>query len=182
MNAIYYDANYSLLACILLGLLLSIVLVKWLVFLLSKSVVPSGRKSATVSILGRVFLLVEISAEHRLDYLKRCMTLDATDSFQFMRDNLTVSSELIALHMQRWYLPRRYTAFCIRQLTDAAIAELFRECVAISGLPFSIVKNDEADSQLQRSDLSVESEHNSDDEWDWVDDEDEKKNRPAVRQ
>ena len=145
----------------------------------AKSVVPAGYVSCLVEILGLRFTLVEIPAQDRLDYLKRCMKLNASDGFEFMRDDLIVSTDLIALHLRRWYLPRWVVAFRLRRLSAAAIAELFRSCVTLSNLPFSIVKDDDVNDGLQRSDPFIES---SDDEWDWVDDEYEKKNRPAVHQ
>ena len=123
-----------------------------------------------VNVLGLSFTLIEIPAQDRLDYLKRCMKLSASDGFEFMRDDLIVSTDLIALHLRRWYLPRWVVAFRLRRLSAAVIAELFLSCVTLSNLPFSIVK-DEDSAELDLND-----------EWDWVDDENEKKNRPAVRQ
>lgn len=149
-----------------------------LVKTIKKSVVPAGYKFLTVDILGRVFTLVEISALQRLEYLKRCMKLNASDGFEFMRDDLIVSTELIALHMRRWYLPRWVVAFRLRRLSAATIAELFRSCVTLSNLPFSITSDDD----LQRSDPSLVLDDDPDNEWDYVDDEGEKKKRPVVRQ
>lgn len=145
---------------------------------LHKAGVPAGYKFLTVDILGRIFTLVEISALQRLEYLKRCMKLNASDGFEFMRDDLVVSTDLIALHLRRWYLPRWVIAYRLRQLSAGTIAELFRSCVTLSNLPFSITSDDEP----QRSDPSLEPVDDLDNEWDYVDDEGEKKKRPAVHQ
>ena len=159
-------------------LFLVVVLAVLLVKIIKTSAVPEGYKFLTVEILGRVFTLVEISALQRLEYLKRCMKLNASDGFEFMRDDLVVSTDLIALHLRRWYLPRWVIAYRLRRLSAGAIAELFRSCVTLSNLPFSITSDDE----LQRSDPSLESVDDPDNEWDYVDDEGEKKKRPAVHQ
>lgn len=148
--------------------------------LFAKTGVPAGYRFAVVNVLGLSFTLVEIPAQQRLDFLKRCMKLNASDGFEFMRDDLLVSTELIALHLRRWYLPRWVVAFRLRRLTAATIAELFRSCVELSNLPFSIVRD--VDDDLQRSDPSLESADDPDNEWDYVDDEDEKKKRPVVPQ
>lgn len=172
----YNEIDYSLIACVLLGLLLLALMFKLAAATLAKTAVPAGYKFISLSILGRPFLLVEISAEKRLQFLKRCMQQnDSTGFVEFMRNDLTVSAELIALHMRRWYLPRWFITFRIRQLSAATIAELFRESVELSGLPFSIVKDEPEPAAV--SDDSA-----GDDEWDWVDGEDEKKKRPVVRQ
>lgn len=147
-----------------------------------KTIVPAGYRSAVVNVLGLSFTLVEIPAQQRLDYLKRCMKLNASDGFEFMRDDLIVSSELIALHLRRWYLPRWFVAFRLRRLTAATIAKLFQSCVELSNLPFSIVKDDGVADDLQRSDPSLESSDDPDNEWDYVDEEDEKKKRPVALQ
>jgi hypothetical protein len=176
----YNEVDYSLIACVLLGLLLLAVVLKTLSVTIAKSAIPAGYRSAVVNVLGLSFTLVEIPAQQRLDYLKRCVKLSASDGFEFMRDDLIVSTELIALHLRRWYVPRGVIAFRLRRLTAATIAELFRSCVTLSNLPFSIVKDDDVDDGLQRSDPSLES--SDDDEWDWVDGEDEKKKRPVALQ
>lgn len=146
-------------------------LIYFVINVIAKSAVPEGYKFLTVEILGRVFTLVEISALQRLEYLKRCMKLNASDGFEFMRDDLIVSTDLIALHLRRWYLPRWFVVFRLRRLSAATIAELFRSCVTLSNLPFSIVKDE-----------PIASTDDLDDEWDWIGDEDEKKKRPVVRQ
>lgn len=167
--------TYALVACLLLGLLVFAWLLKALRVTLEKSAVPSGFNFASVSILGRSFLLIEITALQRMQYLQRCTKLSALDGFELMGNDLKISTDLIALHLRRWYLPRGFIAFRIRQLSAATLAELFRQCVQLSGLPFSIVKDDESDDSLQHRDSQP-------DDWDYVDDEDEKKSRPAVRQ
>jgi hypothetical protein len=177
----YNEVDYSLIACVLLGLLLLAVVLKTLSVTIAKSAIPAGYRSAVVNVLGLSFTLVEIPAQQRLDYLKRCMKLSASDGFEFMRDDLIVSTELIALHLRRWYMPRGVIAFRLRRLTAATIAELFRSCVTLSNLPFSIVKDDETaepDNLIAAADPAGD----PDDEWDWVDGENEKKKRPVALQ
>jgi hypothetical protein len=137
----------------------------------SRTAIRAGFKSDTVSILGRRFLLIEITALQRLEYLKRCGAMSAKDGFELMRDDLRVSTDLIALHLRRWYLPRGFIAFRIQQLSAPMIAELFRHCVTLSGIPFSIEPTADADDDIE-TDI--------DDDWDYVDEE--KKSRPVVRQ
>ena len=147
--------------------------------IIKKTAVPSGYRFLVVDVLGRVFTLVEISALQRLEYLKRCMKLNASDGFEFMRDDLIVSTELIALHLRRWYLPSWFISYQLRRLSAAAIAELFRNCVELSNLPFSISKDDD---QERAATAEPDTESDPDNEWDYVDDDGEKKQRPVVRQ
>lgn len=170
----YNEVDYSLVASVFLGLLLLGLVFKVLAATIVKTAIPLGYESVTLSILGRSFLLVEISAEKRLQFLKRCLQLNASNGFEFWQNDLTVSAELIALHMQRWYLPRRFVAFQVRQLSAATIAELFRQSVDLSGLPFSITKNPEPDEEP--------ADDQADDGWDYVDGDDEKKPQPPARQ
>ena len=180
MNSDAFIILISVAIAVVLTVLAGGVLTNVLSKIVAKAVVPAGYRSVVVNVLGLSFTLVEIPAQQRLDYLKRCMKLNASDGFEFMRDDLIVSSELIALHLRRWYLPRWFVAFRLRRLTAATIAKLFQNCVELSNLPFSIVKDDGDD--LQRSDPSLESSDDSDNEWDYVDEEDEKKKRPVALQ
>lgn len=173
----YNEIDYSLIACVLLGLLLLALMFKVAAAAIVKTAVPAGYESVTLTILGRSFLLVEISAEKRLQFLKRCLQLNASNGFEFWQNDLTVSAELIALHMRRWYLPRRFVAFQVRQLSAATVAELFQQSVELSGLPFSITKNSELGEIPDV--LPADS---VDDDWDYVDDNDEKKPQPPARQ
>lgn len=172
MNAIFYETSVVLLMLITAIALFSVYcVIAFLPVVLSRTAIPAGFKSERVSVLGRHFLLVEITALHRLNYLKRCGSLNAQDGFEMMRDDLQVSTDLIALHLRRWYLPRWFIAFTIRQLSAATIAELFRHCVALSGIPFSIEPAEPVDS--------VEGSDALDDDWDYIDEE--KKQHPAAR-
>jgi hypothetical protein len=170
----YTEVDYSLIASVLLGLLLSALVFKALTAAIVKTAIPLGYESVKLSILGRSFLLVEISAEKRLQFLKRCLQLNASNGFEFWQNDLTVSAELIGLHMRRWYLPRRFVAFQVRQLSAATIAELFRQSVALSGLPFSITENSMPENEPAGD--------QDDDGWDYVDGDDEKKPQAPAHQ
>jgi hypothetical protein len=145
----------------------------------SRTAIRTGFKSDTVSILGRRFLLIEITALQRLEYLKRCGAMSAKDGFELMRDDLRVSTDLIALHLRRWYLPRGFIAFRIQQLSAPTIAELFRHCVTLSGIPFSI-ESLASDNEAVTGDEPAADDDVDVDDWDYVDQE--KKSRPVVRQ
>ncbi len=127
-------------------------------------------KTDTISILGRPFKLVELTAQQRVEYMKRCAGIGSSDGYELIRDDLSISADLIAMHLRHSWWPSSWVLFWVKRLSVETIAQLFKRCVTLSNIPFNIVEEDQTDS--------IEAANDSDD-WDYI--EEEKKPNPAVR-
>lgn len=128
-------------------------------------------KTETISLLGRKFNLVELNAQQRVEYMRRCAGIASTDGYQLIRDDLNISADLIAMHLRRSLWPSSWVLFWVKRLSVETIAHLFKRCVTLSNIPFNIVEEPET--------ISLEAANDNDD-WDYL--EDEKKSSPVVRQ
>jgi len=133
----------------------------------------SDFKSECVNISGRSFELVELTAQQRVEYMRRCAGLNSSDGYELIRDDLAVSADLIALHLRRLIYPNKWVLFWVKRLSIETIAELFKRCVTLSNIPFDIKEQDETFETLTEADQG-------EDDWDYLDSE--KKSSPAVRQ
>lgn len=128
------------------------------------------------SIKGRYYELTEIPVGVRLKYLERCSKFGPSDGFELMRKDLEISSDLIALHLGRWFIPHRYLMWQMSRLPSKTIAILFRQCVKLSNIPFDIqpIDHDETGSNdevsEQKPDESADVEPAEDDDFDYPDD------------
>lgn len=106
-----------------------------------------GFKTDSFVVADRMFEFSEISASARLDYFKRCAKFSVNDGFELMRKDLLISADLIALHQRRWFIPHWFLMWQVKRMSADAIAELFRHCVAVSNIPFTIQSVDETESE-----------------------------------
>lgn len=155
-----------------LGLVVSLLLVAAVVFI---HPITIGFKVERLNIQERGFKLVEISAAQRLAYLSRCGSFDVNSGFELMRRDLNISSDLIALHQRRWFLPHWFLMWQIQRLPGETIYTLFKHCVRLSNIPFDIEPKE--DAAVEKTEEQTE-EQADDDDWDYIDEE--KKNRPAA--
>lgn len=134
-----------------------------------------GFKTEKFRIQKRWFTLLEISAAQRLAYLSRCGNFDINNGFELMRRDLSISSDLIALHQRRWYLPHWYLMWQIQRLPGETIYTLFKHCVKLSNIPFDIEDKAEETAEDKAEEAAEEE---AEDDWDYIDEE--KKRHPAV--
>ncbi|MEY8247306.1 MAG: hypothetical protein RPT11_02895 [Bermanella sp.] len=125
-----------------------------------------GFKSAVVTVQGRRFQLLELSALQRVDYLQRCAKINSNDGYQLIRDDLAISADLIALHQRSRVFPRwlahRWRVQAIKRLPVETIATLFKRCVALSNIPFDI-------QEEPATDVTDATPATDDDDWDYLD-------------
>lgn len=129
--------------------------------------------------LGWKTILVQLTAQQRNDFLRRCVGLDSADQLAMLVKDLQVVVDLGSLHLRRWYLPMWFVRWRLRRLPGDLLARLFAECVALSNLPFDI-KPVEPEPEPDLS--AIDREIAGDDDWDFIEQEPEKKSSPAVRQ
>jgi len=140
-----------------------------------------GFKVESFLVAGCTFELAELSAAMRLSYFKRCAKFSVRDGFELMRKDLLVSADLIALHQRRWFIPHWFLMWQVKRMSADAIAELFRHCVVMSNIPFTIQPVDETEGETVAATVtetaeSEQSETETDD-FDYPDDG--KKTSPA---
>lgn len=124
----------------------------------------SGFKSQRVEVQGAAFNLIELSAQQRIDYLRRASTYDAHDGFELINNNLAITSDLIALHLRSRLLPQWWLRRKVRNLPDSVLVELFSACVELSNIPFSIRPVESgADSEASADELADSSSDPEDD-------------------
>lgn len=172
MNALLSTTS-AFIAGATLGLFVALLFVALAVFIRPVTI---GFKTEKFNIQNRGFRLVEISAKQRLAYLARCGDFDVNSGFELMRRDLSISSDLIALHQRRWFLPHWFLMWQIQRLPGETIYALFKHCVKLSNIPFDIEQKDEEKTEEKTVDNNSQKE--IDDDWDYIDEE--KKNRPAV--
>ena len=127
-----------------------------------------GFKRAQVNLSGRQFNLLELTALQRVEYMKRCSMYSSTNGYELMRNDLLISTDLIALHLRTGYTPMILIRWRVRRLSIDTIAELFAKCVELSNIPFDIKPDESAENTAP------------DDDWDYIDEE--KKTRAAAPQ
>lgn len=163
------------------GIIITIVLMAMVVFIRPSRL---GFKTERKQVSDRWFYLLQLSAQQRVDYLKRCGEFEVESGFQLMRRDLEISADLIALHLRRWFIPHRFLMFQIKRLPDETIYQLFHFCVRFSNIPFDIKEREDLDETKQET-VSVDSKADKteiplEDDWDYL--EEEKKPRPAAPQ
>lgn len=160
-----------------LGLFVALLFVTLAVFIRPVTI---GFKTEKFNIQNRGFRLVEISAKQRLAYLARCGNFDVNSGFELMRRDLSISSDLIALHQRRWFLPHWFLMWQVQRLSAETIYALFKRCVTLSNIPFDIAEtvSETATETVETVETVDESSAVVDDDWDYIDTE--KKNHPAA--
>ncbi len=124
----------------------------------------SGFKSQRVEVQGAAFNLIELSAQQRIDYLRRASTYNANNGFELIDNNLAITSDLIALHLRRRFLPQWLVRRKVRNLPDSVLVELFSVCVDLSNIPFAIRPVESgADSDVSADELADSSSDPEDD-------------------
>lgn len=110
----------------------------------------TGFKTQAVETHGLTFRLTEISAQQRVDFLQRIAGYKSETGFELIRNDLAISADLIALHMQHPLKPRWVVQRQVRNLSARVIADLFNACVELSNLPFRVSQKAGEDAEPEQ--------------------------------
>ncbi len=171
--ALFSSLSSAFCAGLSMGLIVTMLLMVMVVFIRPSRL---GYKMERHEVVGRLFRLVVISGQHRLDYLDRCGQFSVNNGYELMRKDLAISADLIALHQRRWFAPHWFLMWQVKRLPAEVIFELFKHCVRISNIPFDIEERPVDDAETIAE--TVASDANPDDDWDYI--EEEKKNQPVA--
>ena len=168
LEQLYFLAVSLVLAVFVFGFLI------WIV-----PVAGKGFKSASFEYKGWKTVLVELTAQQRIEFLQRSVGVGSDESVSIIVKNLVMAIDVGSLHMRRWYMPAWFIQWRLRRLPDELLAALFRECVQLSQLPFDI---EQTEVEPEASLKSIDEEIAASDGWDYLDEDPEKKPNPAALQ
>jgi hypothetical protein len=159
------------------SLVLAVFVFGFLIWLMP--VAGAGFKTKRFEHLGWRVVLVELTAQQRIEFLQRSVGVGSDESVSIIVKNLVMAVDVGSLHMRRWYMPAWFIQWRLRRLPDELLAALFRECVQLSQLPFDI---EQTEVEPEASLKSIDEEIAASDGWDYLDEEPEKKPSPAAHQ